>query len=132
MSDPIHTKYPPGHFYSPIVNPREVTDYVTKLKLLKPHEILGISLNIQYMRDFWEGNVSGRALVAPSREKVASSRYFSQNESFGAGDAIMLSAMLRHDQPKQVIEVGSGFSTLQIIDVSWSATWTGLHRRRML
>ncbi|MGV3557526.1 class I SAM-dependent methyltransferase, partial [Larkinella arboricola] len=45
-----------------------------------------------------------------------SCRYYYHNDVFSFGDAIMLHTMMRHFQPKQIIEVGSGFSSAVMLD----------------
>jgi hypothetical protein len=44
-------------------------------------------------------------------------RYGFDNPSFGYGDALFLQAMMRHFRPKQIIEVGSGYSSAMMLDV---------------
>ena len=45
-------------------------------------------------------------------------RYYYDNASFGLGSAFSLSAMMRRFQPRQVIEVGSGFSSAVMLDTN--------------
>jgi predicted O-methyltransferase YrrM len=44
-------------------------------------------------------------------------RYGFDNPSFGSGDALFLQAMMRHFRPKQIVEVGSGYSSAMMLDV---------------
>ncbi len=50
--------------------------------------------------------------------RSSSTRYYYQNDLFGYGDAIVLYAMLRHQKPRRVIEIGSGFSSAVMLDVN--------------
>jgi predicted O-methyltransferase YrrM len=43
-------------------------------------------------------------------------RYFSKNDFFPVSDAYTLSAMIRRFQPRQIVEVGSGFSSAVTMD----------------
>lgn len=45
-------------------------------------------------------------------------RYYFKNGNYGYSDAIFLYCMLRHLKPKQIIEVGSGFSSCVTLDTS--------------
>jgi hypothetical protein len=56
------------------------------------------------------------ASVRITGNKQDGSRYFYNNDFFGAGDAIILTCILRHFRPKKVIEVGSGFSSAVTLD----------------
>nr|MDA3851946.1 class I SAM-dependent methyltransferase [Spirochaetaceae bacterium] len=49
-------------------------------------------------------------------EKNEKSRYTFDNSFFTAHDVILLYSLLRHIKPKQVIEVGSGFSSAAMLD----------------
>ena len=45
-------------------------------------------------------------------------RYWWDNDGFSPGDATVLATMLMHYQPKRVVEVGAGYSTAVMLDVS--------------
>lgn len=48
----------------------------------------------------------------------AGNRYHLGNSWFGAADGLFLHLMMRHAQPQRVIEVGSGFSSLVMLDTN--------------
>jgi hypothetical protein len=49
-------------------------------------------------------------------EPTAVRRYYSANDSYAAADGIVLLTMLRHLRPRQVVEIGSGFSSALMLD----------------
>ena len=55
----------------------------------------------------------------PFRErKTEGVTYFFDNEAFCHSDAIMLYCVLRHFRPRQIVEVGSGFSSCVMLDTN--------------
>jgi hypothetical protein len=109
---------PPGHFYSPIPDIKEVQ---AKLRIVSDHaltEIPGVDLNIQgqvkLAREFSEYHAG---IPFPDK-KQEGFRYYLDNEYFSYGDAVVLYSMLLRFKPKRVIEVGSGFSSAAMLDVN--------------
>src|SRR5580704_17251536 len=45
--------FPPGHYYSPIVDPRRVVDYVKREQAATADIIHGIAIPLQTMLDLW-------------------------------------------------------------------------------
>jgi predicted O-methyltransferase YrrM len=52
------------------------------------------------------------------RQQSPQSRYWFENWAYSYSDAIFLYSMLRHLQPRRVIEVGSGFSSAAMLDTA--------------
>lgn len=109
---------PPGHFYSPLLDIREVNAQAERLFEKAVHGIPGISLNqekqFQLLQEF-------AALYdeCPFPETQAhGARYFLDNEYFSYGDGIALYSFLRYCRPKRIIEIGSGFSSAAMLDVN--------------
>lgn len=108
---------PPGHFYSPVVSQAEVarqSDHIFReqsslhgIKLRKEKQAQLLEQLLPYYRDlpFPEG-------------ADASFRYALANEFFDYSDGIFLYLLMRHLQPRQVIEVGSGFSSALMLDTN--------------
>lgn len=44
--------------------------------------------------------------------ETTAGRYYWNNPAFGGGDASLLYSFIRHYQPKRIVEIGSGYSTL--------------------
>ncbi|RAJ93069.1 methyltransferase family protein [Larkinella arboricola] len=110
------TMFPPGHFYSPIVNVEELTPLRTTLfsKPIKPIKGIDLRKRFQY-RLLQELALFYPTIPFPTHPQP-SCRYYYHNDVFSFGDAIMLHTMMRHFQPKQIIEVGSGFSSAVMLD----------------
>lgn len=112
--------FPPGHFYSPIVD----LDFVKKYEeIIWPSQgdenILGIDMNregqielldtrfSEYLKDF------DYPMECPDQ-----SGYYQSNGMFSGLDARALFVMLRTFSPKNIIEIGSGFSSLLTMNVN--------------
>lgn len=109
---------PPGHFYSPLLDIREIDAQAQRLFDKTVREIPGIRLNheeqLRLLQDF-------AALYdeCPFPEtRGPSARYFLDNEYFSYGDGITLYSFLRHYHPQRIIEIGSGFSSAAMLDVN--------------
>ncbi len=106
---------PPGHFYSPIVDPAEVgiaprrsqiwprtprptpgVDWREREQIALCREVFALQDRLEFRDD---------ASTDPAE-------YFAMNDQYPPLDAWLLEAMLRWLQPGRMIEVGSGFSSL--------------------
>ncbi len=108
----------PGHFYSPIVNPREAINYAIKIKASDPegsgypkvdHTILDrtfqqLSAHFQKISEFL-GVGEG-------------ARYSNSPAYFNLGDAYIYSAFICELKPKLIVEVGCGFSSACALDTT--------------
>jgi predicted O-methyltransferase YrrM len=103
---------PPGHFYSPIVNPTELK------RDGPPDRLLGVEFDPQAMFAFFKELTGyfGRPVFPEHQSDGA--RYYWNNHFFGIGDALVLSAMMQHACPARIIEVGSGFSSAVMLDTA--------------
>jgi hypothetical protein len=106
---------PPGHFYSPIVNPGEVLDRWTENWHNASEIVEGIDINLSAMIAFWKTHLD-IIRSTPFSSTESARRYHYENSAFCYADAIMLRAMLHVLRPKRVIEVGSGYSTACMLD----------------
>ena len=52
----VPTMFPPGHYYSPIVDPSTIAEYVEKQYLQEPGDIKGIHFDEDAMMRFWKEN----------------------------------------------------------------------------
>lgn len=106
---------PPGHFYSPIVDPEALraANFVVRHELEDVH---AIRCDMDAMLGTFERlSVHFSATDFPECSSP-SHRYYYANEFFSYGDALILAAMLREFRPQRIIEVGSGFSTAAMLD----------------
>jgi hypothetical protein len=111
----VQACFPAGHFYSPIVNPDEVREYVAQRENVEHTKIPGIVIDAAEMLRFWTTHEELFRAAVFSQAKSAE-RFFYDGSPFPYGDAITLYAMLGSYRPNTVVEIGSGFSTACMLD----------------
>ncbi len=107
--------FPPGHYYSPVVDPAELAEEPRRSQVWPPapRATPGVDWReaeqIALFRD-----VFARQPRLDFREEAseAPSEYYALNGMFPPLDAWLLEAILRWARPRRMIEVGSGFSSL--------------------
>jgi hypothetical protein len=105
-----------GHYYSPIVDPATVTDYIARERSGDANMLPGISLPIEEMAEFWDRSAAVIAATPFQESKNDRQRYYYDNDIFPYGDAIGLRAMIADLKPSVMIEIGSGFSSACMLD----------------
>jgi predicted O-methyltransferase YrrM len=107
---------PPGHYYSPVVDPRKVLDRLPDPAGASSSDILGVDLDLEGMEGLWR-SLLPHLQSAPFPESRSNAyRYWFLNPSYSFGDAIVLRAFILHYKPKRIIEVGSGYSSACMLD----------------
>ena len=114
----VPTMFLPGHYYSPIVDPSTIAEYVEKQYLQEPGDIKGIHFDEDAMVRFWKDNAEFIKNTPFSEHDDGKNRYYYDNGSYPYGDAMTLRAMIAHFKPKNIIEVGSGFSSACMLDAA--------------
>jgi len=114
-----NSKYPPGHFYSPIPLVKELEkkqDIIWENKLKEG--INGIELNtknqlelLNQLSKYYEE----LPFKANSQDGV---RYKFDNGLYSYTDGIILYCLIRHLKPKRIIEIGSGHSSAVMLDTN--------------
>jgi hypothetical protein len=108
-----------GHFYSPLINNR---DLLLDKERVWPSEpsAPGIDFNEKSHRILLESVFPAllKEFDYPQSQADSVDGYFWDNGQFGLRDAQVLFAMLRHFKPSRMIEIGSGFSSLLTADVN--------------
>jgi len=108
---------PPGHFYSPIVDPEEAEQHLANLESKGATLSLpGIKIDRKEMISEWHSLLPFLTTIPFSAERTDSHRYAFVNDAYSWGDGSILHAMIRKYRPKRIIEVGSGWSSVCIID----------------
>lgn len=110
--------FPPGHFYSPIPAIEEVKQREEEIFNKIPGEIPGIDLNVEEQIELlnkFKKYYKEQPFGSRKREGL---RFYFENPSYSYSDAIVLYCMIRHLQPKKIIEVGSGYSSCIILDTN--------------
>src|SRR5215469_9915577 len=112
------SSYPPGHFYSPVPDLPETRKKANEIfdRTIKCLPEVGINEadQLKLLCQFAEHYDS----MPFSDDANDSCRYYLDNPYFSYGDGIVLYSMLRHFKPRKVIEIGSGFSSAEMLDLN--------------
>jgi hypothetical protein len=123
----VHSKNPPGHFFSPVVDPDEVRDYVAMARDVEPHDIAGIEFPLEAMAEFWRKNRDFIASTPFTEQPSPANRYCYRGGPYSYGDGITARAMVGHFRPRRVIEIGSGLSSACMLDAAEHAGIEDFH-----
>jgi len=111
------TWVPPGHYYSPIPDVAQVLARADELFFRQQRELPGVDLNFARQEELLRLFEPYYAEQPFDEQPTARCRYGFANDQFGHADALFLYFVLRHAQPRRVIEVGTGWSTCAMLDV---------------
>lgn len=113
---------PAGHFYSPIVDTQDLQARQAQIWPANPSDPAGIDFNqeshIQLLTEVFPKYLPEYQYAEILEESAELTEFFTRNSQFSWLDSRSLFVLLRHWQPKRIIEVGSGFSTLLMADVN--------------
>jgi predicted O-methyltransferase YrrM len=107
--------YPLGHYYSPLVDTRELAREPARSQVWPqvPHPTPGIDWRGDAQIELCRNVLARQALVDfPSEQTADPHEYYSNQFVFPELDAYVLQAMLSYLKPRRMIEVGSGLSSL--------------------
>lgn len=111
---------PPGHFYSPIVDPLDEQVQLAMSSEAAPTvlpESMGLDSSLMLE---WFRRIASYYPTHPFPETPSvasgSGHYFYQNPNFPLADALALLAIMRIRKPRRLIEIGSGYSSCAAID----------------
>lgn len=99
------------HYYQPLFNPKK---YLHK-SLRDDRFLPGLDYNISEQLSFLHVLNFSEELKKIPFEPSLKKEYYYENSSFKSGDAEYLYSMIRYFKPKNIIEIGSGYSTLMAI-----------------
>lgn len=112
---------PPGHFYSPVVDPAspavqaiigaEDRRFQQSCPGVRMDEEAQLRLLERFARDYYPD-------LPFTPEKSPGLRYYYENPAFSYGDAIALFCMIRDVKPRRFVEVGCGFSSSVTLDTN--------------
>jgi len=116
----IKTAHPNGHFYSPVVDPEDLKSRFTELYPASPvahgldfnpasHEQLIEQALVRFMPEY--------DYPEQGPEDASLDFFYTRNSQFSWLDARALFCFLRLWQPRRIVEVGSGYSSLLMADV---------------
>lgn len=113
--------FPPGHFYSPIVDTEALAKERARIWPDDP-QVAGVEFDDASHRHVLQ-DVLPRQLPAydypetlPDSDTLSS--FYTRNSQFSWLDARALFALLREWRPRRIVEVGSGYSSLLMADVN--------------
>lgn len=109
---------PPGHFYSPLVSEDFIKRYEDRIFDIAGKDIPGIELNEAYQLSLLKQFQPYYQELPFKEEKQSHLRYCLKNEFYDYSDGFFLHSMIRHHQPKRIIEIGSGFSSAMTLDTN--------------
>jgi len=113
-------RYPPGHYYSPLTDPEEVT---AKCRLDSQENSTDTCNGFINYRKEDQLELLTRLSAFYNEcpfgdEQTEILRYFYKNDYFSYSDAIFLYCFLRYSMPSAIVEIGSGFSSAAMLDTS--------------
>ena len=114
----VGTKTPAGHFYSPVVNPETVVDYVARNRAAGLADLPGVEFPLAEMEAFWRENAAFIAATPFTENPDGVHRYSYAGGPYPFGDGIILRTMIQHYRPRRIIEIGSGHSTACMLDTA--------------
>ena len=108
---------PPGHFYSPLPDVKEIE--AAWGKIYRPNQTTeSIELHYENQRDLLTQLLAYYPSFRWGEEPLRGHRYWMKNDYFGYGDAVILFSIMRHFSPARIIEIGSGFSSALMLDTN--------------
>lgn len=99
------------HYYEPLFNPRHL-----RYSLREDRILSGIDFNIKEQLEIISKFRYDKELSEFPLHKTNALEFYYYNGSFGPCDAQYLYNIIRLYKPKQIIEIGSGYSTLMAIN----------------
>ena len=109
---------PPGHFYSPLPDFDGIRREEDRIFPAPPREIAGLDLREAEQLALLEQLAKFYPDIPFRKDPTAGLRYHYDNQSYAYSDAIMLHCMLRHLEPRRLIEIGSGYSSCVTLDTN--------------
>lgn len=118
LPHPDYGFVPPGHYYSPIPDWRQIRLDQARIFGPVPAQIAGVALDIEQQTGLLRELSKYYATMPFKAEKTDGLRYYFDNPSYAYCDAIFLHCMLRHLRPQRVVEIGSGYSSCVTLDTN--------------
>lgn len=123
----VRAKNPPGHYFSPVVDPDIVGEYVEMNRRAGANDLPGIEFSLADMEQFWNKNRKFISETPFTNKPTPPDRYYYGGGPYNFGDAITARAMIGHFRPRRVIEIGSGYSSACMLDASEHAGIEDFH-----
>lgn len=110
--------FPAGHFYSPIPSLDEIRRDAGAIFAEHPRQLPGIALDDTEQLALLHTFIPYYDEMPFTASQQDGLRYFYDNDAYSYSDAILLHCMIRHLEPKRIIEVGSGYSSCMTLDTN--------------
>jgi hypothetical protein len=110
--------YPPGHFYSPIVDLHEPHAIEAVRNRAGAPYPAGIAIDARQMKAMMTRLSKQHRHFSFPRNQQADYRFYFDNPFFGCHDASILFSMLLEFKPRRVIEIGCGHSSRLLLDTN--------------
>lgn len=115
----LNSRFPAGHYYSTVVLIDDIKKRELEIwKYTDQDGIPGIDLKTQEQINLLNSFNEYYAELPFTRGKQPNLRYQFDNEYYSSSDGIVLYSMIRHFKPKRIIEIGSGFSSANMLDTN--------------
>jgi hypothetical protein len=108
------------HYYEPLINPNKL-----KRSLAIDRSLPGLDLNVSYQLGLLSQFQFSREFPARYEKSSGVYGYRFENKYFTGGDAEYYYQLIRHFRPKNIIEIGGGFSMLLALDATAQNTAEG-------
>jgi hypothetical protein len=110
--------FAPGHFYSPLPDLDQLDQNASAIFNQTVKDIPGVDNNEAVQLKLTEEFGKLYPEIPFSKTRSGELRYYFDNPFFSYGDGVVLYSFLRHFQPKRIVEVGSGYSSAEMLDVN--------------
>jgi len=111
--------FPAGHYYSTVVSIDEIKSRHLEIwKELDEDGIPGINLNEEGQIKLFRSLSKYYNELPFKSEKQTNLKYYFKNNYYSYNDGIILYSMIRSFKPKRIIEIGSGFSSANMLDTN--------------
>lgn len=96
-----------SHYYEPLFQPEQL-----RYSLRRDRNLPGLDLNVEGQLALLEQFHFNEELNRIPKEQQGQLQFFYRNGAFNSGDAEFLYNLIRLKKPRQIIEIGSGYSTM--------------------
>lgn len=111
--------HPNGHFYSPVFSIEDIKKREIEIwKNLDKEGIEGIALGTEQQKKLLSQLSKFYDELPFKSEKQNEIRFQLENGYYSYTDGIILYSMIRHFEPKRIIEIGSGYSSMVMLDTN--------------
>ena len=108
--------FPPGHLLSPLPAAEDIAAHGSFD--WHPEEVPGIDLRLEEQQQFLR-RLAKHYPRLPFRDQPSpGQRYYYENSSYSYADAILLGCIILETRPQRIIEVGSGYSSVAMLDLN--------------